>query len=78
MHYAMKAYGGVDVYIHNFLTSALAGDEWLASRAGRFTPRERTQWIRGSVDARAGVNDVEKKILYPTGTRTPTPRSFIP
>jgi hypothetical protein len=27
-HYAMKAYGGVDVEIHIFLTSALAGGEW--------------------------------------------------
>jgi hypothetical protein len=26
-HYAMKVYGGVDVYIHVFLTSALAGGE---------------------------------------------------
>jgi hypothetical protein len=26
----MKAYGGVDVYIHIFVTSALVGGEWLA------------------------------------------------
>jgi hypothetical protein len=26
-HYAMKTYGGVDVYSYN-LTSALAGDKW--------------------------------------------------
>jgi hypothetical protein len=25
----MKTYGGMDVYIHIFLTSALAGAEWL-------------------------------------------------
>jgi hypothetical protein len=37
-HYAMKAYGGVDVYIHIFLTSALVGGEWSTSRPGRFTP----------------------------------------
>jgi hypothetical protein len=37
-HYAMKAYGGVDVQIHIFLTSALVGGEWSASRSGRFTP----------------------------------------
>jgi hypothetical protein len=24
----MKTYGGVDVYIHVFVTSALVGDEW--------------------------------------------------
>jgi hypothetical protein len=28
----MKAYGGVDVEIHMFLTSALVGGEWSASR----------------------------------------------
>jgi hypothetical protein len=33
----MKTYGGVGVYIHIFLTSALAGGEWSASRSGRFT-----------------------------------------
>jgi hypothetical protein len=31
----MKTYGGV------FLTSALVGGEWSASRLGRFTPREK-------------------------------------
>jgi hypothetical protein len=34
----MKVYGGVDVQIHIFLTSALVGDEWSASRPGSFTP----------------------------------------
>jgi hypothetical protein len=68
----MKAYGGVDVYIHIFLTSALIGGEWSASRPGRFTPGERapfTHWIGGC--GRRG----EEKILDHTGTRTPTPRS---
>jgi hypothetical protein len=37
MHYAMKVYGGVDVYTH-ILTSALAGGEWSVSRPGHFTP----------------------------------------
>jgi hypothetical protein len=37
----MKAYGGVDALIHIFLTSALAGGEWSASRPGRFTPGEK-------------------------------------
>jgi hypothetical protein len=39
-HYAMKAYRGVDVSTHVFLTSALVGDEWSASRPGLFTPGE--------------------------------------
>jgi hypothetical protein len=63
----MKAYGGVDVLIQIFLTSALVGGEWSASRSGRFTPGERapdTHWIRGWVDPRAGVDDVEKKKFF--------------
>jgi hypothetical protein len=36
----MEAYGGMDVQIHIFLTSALAGGEWSASRPCRFTPGE--------------------------------------
>jgi hypothetical protein len=34
----MKTYGGVDVWLHEFLTLALDGHEWSASRSGRFTP----------------------------------------
>jgi hypothetical protein len=43
----------VDVYIHIFLTSALAGGEWSALRPGRFTSRARahgTHSIGGWVD----------------------------
>jgi hypothetical protein len=36
----MKTYGGVDVQIHIFLTLALVGGEWSASRPG-------TNWIGG-------------------------------
>jgi hypothetical protein len=46
----MKTYGGVDVYIHVFLTSAPFGGEWSASRTGLFNPGERlpgTHWIGG-------------------------------
>jgi hypothetical protein len=53
----MKAYGGVDVQIHIFLTSALAGGKWSASRPGRFIPVERgpsTHWI-------GGMENVEKR-----------------
>jgi hypothetical protein len=60
----MKAYGGVDVYIHIFLTSALAGGEWSASRPCRFSHREivpGTRWVGVWVGLRAGLNDVEKR-----------------
>jgi hypothetical protein len=59
----MKTYGGVDVYTHVFLTSALVRGEWAASRPGRFTPGERapgTHWIGGWVGSRAGMDDVKK------------------
>jgi hypothetical protein len=59
----MKAYGGVDVYIHIFLTTALVGGEWSASRLIRFTPTtERAPGIHWIVwvDPRAGLDDIEK------------------
>jgi hypothetical protein len=63
----MKAYEVVDVEIHIFLTSALVGGERLASRSCRFTPGETapsTHWIRGWVDPRAGLDDVEKRRFF--------------
>jgi hypothetical protein len=36
--HVMKAYAGVQVQLHSFLTSTLDVDEWSASCAGRFTP----------------------------------------
>jgi hypothetical protein len=62
-HYAMKAYGGVDVWIHIFLTSALAGGEWSASFPCRFTLGERapgTHRIGGWVGPSTGLEDLEK------------------
>jgi hypothetical protein len=63
-HYAIKTYGGVDVYIHILLTSALVGGEWSDSLPSRFTPGERapcTCWIGGWVGPRACLDDVEKR-----------------
>jgi hypothetical protein len=63
----MKAYGGVDLYIH-ILTSARAGGEWSVSRPGRFTAGERvpgTHWLGGWVDPRRGLDDVKGKKILP-------------
>jgi hypothetical protein len=60
----MKAYGGVDVKIHVFLTSALVAGEWSASLSARFIPGERTSgahWIGGWVGPRTGPDDAEKR-----------------
>jgi hypothetical protein len=60
----MKAYWGVDVEIHIFLTSALVGVEWSASRLGRFIPGKRDpgiHWVGGWVDPRASLDDAEKR-----------------
>lgn len=37
----VKAIGVVEVEVHSFLNSVPGGGEWLASRPGCFTPRER-------------------------------------
>jgi hypothetical protein len=78
----MKAYGGVEVLIYIFLTSALAGGQWSASRPGRPTPGERapgTQWIGGlgGPQSRSGRRG-EEKILHPTGTRNSDPSVVQP
>jgi hypothetical protein len=64
----MKSYGGVDVFIHVFFTSAVVGSDWSASRLCRFTPEKRapgTHWVGGLVGSSTGVVDV--KNLDPTG-----------
>jgi hypothetical protein len=60
----MKTYGGVDVRIHVFLTSTLAGGERPLSRPSRFTHGERSpriHWIGGWVGPRTGLDDMEKR-----------------
>jgi hypothetical protein len=39
-HHAMKTSGGAEVYLHEFLTSAVDIGEWAASRSGRFTRKD--------------------------------------
>jgi len=54
----MKTYWGVEEQLHDFLTSALDGGEWSASRPGRFTASVRDAGallIGGWVGTRAGL-----------------------
>jgi hypothetical protein len=57
----MKGYGGVHVWIHVFLTSALVGGEWLASRHGGFTSS--IHWKGDWVGPKTCLGDVEKRKL---------------
>jgi hypothetical protein len=64
-HHVMNMYGGVAIYLHAFLTSAIQGGEWSAWRLSRFTPEERapgTHWKGRWVGPRAGLDTVKRKI----------------
>jgi hypothetical protein len=68
-HHIMKACGGVEVCRQAFVTSALDGDEWLASCAGHFTLTGRalnTHWMGGWVGPRASLDALS---LLLTGQR---------
>jgi hypothetical protein len=59
----MKIYGSGGIALP-FLTSALDGGVWSASRRGRCTAGERarsTQWIGDWVGPRAGLDAVDKR-----------------
>jgi hypothetical protein len=58
----MKAYGGVDVQTHVFLTSAPVIGESSASYPGRFTPG--IHWIEGWVAPRTGMDNLSKLYNY--------------
>jgi hypothetical protein len=62
------------------LTPALDGDEWSASRPGRFTPRKRaigTHWIGGWVGPRAVLDAVVKRKIPSPPPRESKPRTPI-
>jgi hypothetical protein len=71
--------GGVEVWLHAFLTSALDGGEWSALRPGRFTSREKapsTHWIGGWVGSRAVLDAVVKRKI-PSLRRESNPRTPV-
>jgi hypothetical protein len=70
----MTAYGGLEGVATPYLTSALDGGEWLASRLGRFTPRN-SLWYPlnrrlGGPQNRSGRYGLEKNLM-PARSRIP-------
>jgi hypothetical protein len=55
----METYGGVNVELHGFLTSAVNGGECSASRTGRCIPGN--HWV----GLGAGLDDVERRNMLP-------------
>jgi hypothetical protein len=75
-------YGGINILIHVFLTSALVGGEWWTSCPGVFTPGGKGPRypLDRSLDepqSRSGRAE-KKKNIAPTGTPTSTPRPSSP
>jgi hypothetical protein len=63
----MKAYGGVDVWFHVFLTPAVFGAEWADSEI-QLLIRQKAGWAPERT-GRCG----EEESFYPIGIRTQTP-----
>jgi hypothetical protein len=59
----MKTYGGVDVYLHALLTSALYEADFLVSRLGRIILEKiatGTHWMGGWVGPKSSLDAVGK------------------
>jgi hypothetical protein len=74
----MKAFGGVGIYIHVFLISALVGVVSFRPQP-LYPPGKSSRYPldRRLVGPRDGLDDADK-ILHSTGTHTPTPWSSSP
>jgi len=57
-YHAMMTYGGLEAYLHSFLTSELGGDAWSASRLGLFNPQQ--DRLGGWVVPRASSEEVAR------------------
>jgi hypothetical protein len=67
-YYGKKMSGEVELLLHAFLTSVLDGDEWSASRPGRFILEERapgTHWIDGWVGPSVCMEAIKKSKVVP-------------
>jgi hypothetical protein len=63
---AIKAYGGVKVYVHPIVTLSFDGGTWLWSRPCCFTPQQTTcgtHWTGGCMDSRAGNKWMETEMV---------------
>jgi hypothetical protein len=70
----LRLIGGVEAYLHAFLTSTLDGGKWSSSRSGRLT--QGTLWTGGWVGPRTDLDWVAKRnnfIIAPIEKWTPTP-----
>ena len=63
---AMKVYRSSKVQFHSFLTLALDGGEWSASRPGLLTARKSTHWTGGWVRPSASLDVSEKRKIFRT------------
>jgi hypothetical protein len=74
-HHAMKAYWGVEVQLHAFLTLALDGGEWSAPRPVHFTPSESAPGRRlGGLQSQSEYGS-KKKPSPLSGPKPPTIQS---
>jgi hypothetical protein len=74
-HYVMKAYGSTFSEVDTSLRWMVSLTPLPLNPLGRAPV---THWIGGWVGRRAGMNDMEKRILDPAATRTPPPQPPSP